>query len=312
MSRGSPVNRKALIHDLTLMLLYLTSWEEKVPGGSVQRAWKSYDRATIDTLAKEGLLSTSKRSKSAHLTPEACRQAEVLVTLFDITLEDVQNEIRKHMGELDGPMRAFVFRVELDLEGVATCWREIAVPANFTFDLLHQVIQSAFLWWGYHLYDFKLRSKGKDLFITNPVQGGVDAMFGPWDSDRREMVDARDLTLDQVFPRTRKASYSYDYGDGWEHSIAFVRTEENYAGELPTCLDGEGDAPPEDVGGAGGFESFLSVMEDPENPDNDDLAAWAESQGFTPYTLEAVNKRMRDWGTGELFDEWDRLHGIEQ
>ena len=69
------MSRDDLLYDLTFVMLYLTSWEEKGPGGSVRRAWKSYDWDAIDRLDSERLIGTSHRAKSAHLSDEACRRA---------------------------------------------------------------------------------------------------------------------------------------------------------------------------------------------------------------------------------------------
>ncbi len=69
------MSRDDLLHDLTLVMLYLTSWEEKGPAGLVRRAWKSYDWDVIDRLGSEGLIGTSHRAKSAYLSDEACRRA---------------------------------------------------------------------------------------------------------------------------------------------------------------------------------------------------------------------------------------------
>lgn len=69
------MSRDDLLHDLTLVMLYLTSWEEKGPAGLVRRAWKSYDWDAIDRLDSERLIGTSHRAKSAHLSDEACRRA---------------------------------------------------------------------------------------------------------------------------------------------------------------------------------------------------------------------------------------------
>ena len=38
------------IEELTLLLLYLTSWTEKEPYGEYQRAWKGYDFDILNKL----------------------------------------------------------------------------------------------------------------------------------------------------------------------------------------------------------------------------------------------------------------------
>ena len=41
---------KEQIKELTLLLLYLTSWTEKEPYGKYQRAWKEYDFDILNNL----------------------------------------------------------------------------------------------------------------------------------------------------------------------------------------------------------------------------------------------------------------------
>ena len=148
-------------------------------------------------------------------------------------------------------MRAFKFRVELRLWSGHPCWREIVLPASATFADLHDAIQSAFLWWDCHLHRFELRTRGEDVEIMNAREiAEFEGEWGAGDSQPRRIDSAR-LLLSDVFPRTRKARYFYDYGDGWEHDIRLVEVIDSYDGELPVCTAGAGDAPPEDVGGIG-------------------------------------------------------------
>jgi len=53
---------------LTLLLIYLTSWDEKDLVSNMRRAWKSYDFETLDKLEEDGLISQSKAAKSVYLT----------------------------------------------------------------------------------------------------------------------------------------------------------------------------------------------------------------------------------------------------
>ena len=69
------------IHDLTLMLIYLTSWKEKRE--PARRAWKGYDFDVLNGLVDEGLLyDTSHRSKSTYLTPEGEGEAQALLERY--------------------------------------------------------------------------------------------------------------------------------------------------------------------------------------------------------------------------------------
>ena len=53
---------------LTLLLIYLTSWDEKDLVSNMRRAWKGYDFDTLDELEEDGLISQSKTAKSVYLT----------------------------------------------------------------------------------------------------------------------------------------------------------------------------------------------------------------------------------------------------
>lgn len=65
------------VEDLALLLLYVTSWEEReFPG--VLRSWKGYPFEVLDSLTDRGLIRTSKTAKSVSLTDEGIRAARNL------------------------------------------------------------------------------------------------------------------------------------------------------------------------------------------------------------------------------------------
>jgi hypothetical protein len=72
-------NKKELIENLTLLLLYLNSWEEKdknIPEHCIHCAWKNYDFDTLDILNDKDLINTKHKSKIIYLTQEGIEQAE--------------------------------------------------------------------------------------------------------------------------------------------------------------------------------------------------------------------------------------------
>jgi len=86
------------IKDLTLMLMYLTSWEESlVPGirkkpdhaGIYPRAricWKGYDFSILNELTDEGLVNAGSRSKSVSFTDEGAAKALELLRQYGISV----------------------------------------------------------------------------------------------------------------------------------------------------------------------------------------------------------------------------------
>lgn len=61
---------EAKIKELTLLLLYLTSWKEKdIFGEECLRAWKSYDFEILNKLGEEKLIGGSTyKEKSTYIT----------------------------------------------------------------------------------------------------------------------------------------------------------------------------------------------------------------------------------------------------
>ena len=73
-----------IVKDLTLMLLYLTSWEEKELGHQWQRSWKGYDFDILNDLTNEDLICGSHRSKSVYLNESGIAKAKSLLTSYGI------------------------------------------------------------------------------------------------------------------------------------------------------------------------------------------------------------------------------------
>ncbi len=69
-----------IIKELTLLLIYFTSWEEKIITADepVLRSWKTFRFEILDKLIEEGLITGSKKSKSVYLTEDGVKLAEAL------------------------------------------------------------------------------------------------------------------------------------------------------------------------------------------------------------------------------------------
>ena len=73
--------------ELTLMLLYLNSWEEGEPGYKYRRSWKGYDFGTLNSLADDELIIDGRRSKSVSLSANGEEKALDLLQKYGIDLE---------------------------------------------------------------------------------------------------------------------------------------------------------------------------------------------------------------------------------
>ncbi|MBL7064565.1 MAG: transposase [Anaerolineae bacterium] len=68
-----------MLEELTLLVIYLSSWEEQVaPGLTVRRAWKGYLFEVLDELEEQGHISQTRRAKSLTLTEEGVLRAQEL------------------------------------------------------------------------------------------------------------------------------------------------------------------------------------------------------------------------------------------
>jgi hypothetical protein len=69
--------------DLTLLLIYLSSWEEQVvPDLTVYRAWKGYLFETLNALEEAGYLNQTRRAKSLTLTGSGLERARALAVQY--------------------------------------------------------------------------------------------------------------------------------------------------------------------------------------------------------------------------------------
>ena len=73
------------IKELTLLLLYLTSWTEKEPYGEYQRAWKGYDFDILNKLQSENMIGGSTyKAKSTYITEKGIEKAKELMKKSNI------------------------------------------------------------------------------------------------------------------------------------------------------------------------------------------------------------------------------------
>jgi len=70
------------IKELTLLLIYLTSWKEDTNLIKVQRSWKGYPFDALDELNEEGYIDGNKRAKSVYLTEEGLGKSKELIKKY--------------------------------------------------------------------------------------------------------------------------------------------------------------------------------------------------------------------------------------
>ncbi len=159
------------------------------------------------------------------------------------------------------------FKVAL-LEVEPVVWRRIQITDLCSFWDLHVAIQDAMGWTDSHLHEFEMNhsiEKGKQ-YLGIPDDGYDDfhSTLPSWNYKVRDYLIINDQFM-----------YRYDFGDGWEHSIEYEGLHDKEPGvKYPVCLAGENACPPEDVGGAPGYEDFLEAIKTPRHPERQSLLTW--------------------------------------
>jgi hypothetical protein len=176
-------------------------------------------------------------------------------------------------------------QLRVTIEGTAPpIWRRLIVPATSTLGQLHQILQIAFGWEGYHLHQFTIG----DVSYTDPT------MMGDLGN-----LDEEEVTLGEVVPPIgARFVYEYDFGDSWRHIILVEppTADAQYAPQ-PLCTDGRYAGPPEDCGGVPGYETLRDALADPTHPQHDHWREWL-GEDFDPdaFDRETINAELRRLG----------------
>lgn len=141
---------------------------------------------------------------------------------------------------------SLIYQLKITLqESNPPIWRTVEVPAHFTLEYLHWIIQEAMGWEMEHLWQFLV---GK-VYYSDPRYWGNE----PFGSDKPN--DARKIKIQAVLPKEKKRIfYEYDLGDGWLHEIVLEKIlPPEPKKQYPRCVGGERACPPEDCGGFTGI-----------------------------------------------------------
>lgn len=279
-----------------------------------------YNVLALDQLEQEGFLRYLPESRTLELTDIGAQFGDYVLGAVAAGLSQhyagapgftsqqqgdfLELSPRQHADEPARDDRVFRLRITLELERLHTCWREVAISAASTFLDLHIVIQRIFNWYDEHLFNFRLQSGNKLLHLEEACF--YDPTLKSLYPHGYSLVEADALRLGDVFPETKAATYEYDYGYGWNHTIKPLETltSSRIAGLLPQLVAGEGDAPPEDVGGIAGYGHFLQALAGPRNAERSKLITWAKSQGYHPFNLASKQRELTDWFTRDR-ELWD-------
>jgi hypothetical protein len=195
------------------------------------------------------------------------------------------------LGAIPAAERLYQFKLTL-LDIRPPIWRRIQVKDG-TLDKLHEHIQTAMGWTNSHLHHFRI---GEQLY--------GDPMLMQENFEEMEYEDSTSTKLSEILPKSGKRfrwEYEYDFGDGWRHEVLFEGCVQAERGKrYPVCIEGARSCPPEDVGGAWGYQEFLEAITDPEHEEHDGLLEWAggsfEPEAFdSAVATKAMHRGLPDW-----------------
>ena len=146
---------------------------------------------------------------------------------------------------------------------------------------LHEVLQAAFGWWGYHLHEFDIDG------VRYGSDDGED-----WDP----LEDERRARLDKLARAGSSFTYTYDFGDNWRHTVTVEKIPPaDPSMTYPVCTGGRRARPPEDCGGVSGYENVLAVLADPADGEHASMLEWVGGS-FDPERFRNVRVRRQPEG----------------
>ena len=179
--------------------------------------------------------------------------------------------------------------IKLNLDRT-TVWRRVMTPIDITFKQLHIILQAVFNWKSYHLYNFDIFDQAGKCVLN--VISEFEEVYEPRQDCPMRLdseVKLSDYAKDQY-----KIAYCYDYGDNWEHEITIRGINTDFDKNYPVCVMGEGNAPPEDVGGIGGYEEFVEIMADSTHVDYETMQKWAQTQWYRNFDVDLINRKLKN------------------
>ncbi|MGB6208508.1 plasmid pRiA4b ORF-3 family protein [Mycobacterium sp.] len=250
-------------------------------------AWDAVTAHYVLDDATEQQLATARRMNDRDVR----RTLAALARLGAVTLTEDSAELtaigrcgtRRMRGEPEPGDPVHQITVTLADITEPRVWRRLLIPDAMPLSRLHDVIQTAMGWQDYHLHSF---TDGR-------------CTYGPSNPELElDFVDERSVRFGDLDIESGLISYTYDFGDGWEHEIVVETAGVAEPGKhYPQCVDGEGACPSEDCGGPPGYEHLREVLADPGDEEHDDMVTWLgldHACEFNPaaFDVEAVNRRL--------------------
>jgi hypothetical protein len=167
-------------------------------------------------------------------------------------------------------------------------WRGFSVPGGIRLDRLHQVIQTVMGWMDCHLHAFCANHYEFVQFDPDFPAGQI----GP--GGMIQFDETKHRLADLIRTEGDKFSYTYDFGDDWEHEVKVKAI-------LPMvkppkaahCIAGARACPPEDCGSIPGYYELCEALPHPKHPRHMELKDWIGEYDPELLNLDQVNSLLK-------------------
>lgn len=188
-----------------------------------------------------------------------------------------------------------IYQLQVRLRDVdPKVYRQIAISSETHLVDLHKILQVTVGWLNDQLHYFE---HGGTRFLPPDATNALGT------------VAYTDIPVRQFLKKTGdEMRYVYNFESPWIHDITLVSISEAKANpyNLPYCLEGEGAAPPEDIGGAAGYSDMLAALASKRHPRYKMYVEYLGSDEWDPleFNRDMVNELLQEDNFG-VFDVMD-------
>jgi hypothetical protein len=167
-----------------------------------------------------------------------------------------------------------IARLRVAIDDVAPAVvRRVEVPLSMRLDDLHFVLQIAIGWQNCHPFEFRVGDKAWGLVDR-------DAESNPLPAEGATLADIRALGA--------SFKYGYVFGEDWQHTVEIEAVAPAEPGAVyPRLIEALGRCPPADIGGAAGYEVYVSAIADPRHPLHETMIEFDDPE-FDPVKVDAA------------------------
>ncbi len=177
-----------------------------------------------------------------------------------------------------------VYRLYVFLPNISPpIWRRIELSSEDSLAQLHELLQIAMGWDGYHLHEFEIRGQR---------YGVPEAEFDL----PRAVIKASTVKVSTALPRVGESLlYTYDFGDVWAHAVVLedIPPAEQQA-KYPRIVDGARACPPEDAGGPRGYTRLIDILAKPKHKQHSQMRERVgKSFDIERFSIKAANLLLK-------------------